>query len=68
MSYACQRLLDNEDKFILQAADVVHEGTTDLSTICFIAQPREDDDGSDAHLPTAHQHDAEKPCVAKPVL
>ena len=47
ISYTCQRLLDNEDKFILEAADDVRERTTDLSTICFTARPQEDDGESE---------------------
>ena len=46
MSYACQRLLDSEDKFVLQAVDLAHEATTNVTTINFIQQPYEDDDNN----------------------
>ena len=42
ISYACQRLLNNEDKFVLQAADDTHRGTTSSSTVCFTVNARAD--------------------------
>ena len=43
MGYTCQRVLDHGNDLILEASEGTHDTRTDLSSICFVTQPRRDD-------------------------